>query len=84
MRAPTWTCIECGHEFTEPVSYREFHGNPFLPPETWQCCPSCGGSFTQTHVCDLCGETITGQYIRLHTGEEICEACFVVHDLGDD
>lgn len=84
MRINTYTCLDCGGEFEEPVEHIEHHGLDTPPYEAYPSCPGCGsGAFAHTHTCDWCGAVITGQYIRTKSGDELCEECFEVHELGD-
>ena len=41
-----YKCRHCGEVFDEPRVYQEFHGfNDH--PETWSCCPYCGGDYEE-------------------------------------
>lgn len=82
MQIGTWTCLDCGCEFYEPHEFYEHHGFDQPPFERWLSCPYCGGSYLRTHLCDRCGHRIFGEYIRLSSGEEICQDCFSVREIG--
>ena len=47
-------------------------------------CPCCGEtSIFPACRCDLCGEWITGEYIKTLDGDRICGECYTRHDAGD-
>ena len=77
-------CYDCEMIFDEPKIWVEKHGLETPPYERHAGCPSCGGAFTTTYKCDDCGEWITGSYIKLESGERICENCYTVMDLGEE
>ena len=81
-------CLECGRIFNEDEidvweeSRGEFWGMPCS--ETVDGCPSCGGDYVETYRCDCCNEWIDGSYIKLESGERICENCYTKYELGDE
>lgn len=77
-------CLECGHIFDEPKICTEKHGLDSPPYETYSACPYCEGTFTKAHECDSCGEWIVGSYIKLNSGERICEDCHTTYELGEE
>ena len=77
-------CLDCGHTFWEAVHYVETHMLDTPPYEEWHGCPHCGGPFTKAHKCDCCDKWIDGSYIKLSSGERICENCFTSYDLGEE
>lgn len=77
-------CYECLNVFDEPKIWVEKHGLYTPPYEHYSGCPYCGGAFTEAHECDSCGEWITGPYIKLNSGERICEECHTTYELGEE
>ena len=76
-------CLECGKLFEEPEKYEDSHGLDYPPYETWYGCPSCAGGYVETFQCDVCGDYITGKYIKTADDDIICEECYVVKDVED-
>jgi hypothetical protein len=76
-------CLDCGSLFETPKKYIETHGLDTPPYEEWVGCPDCGGDYTQTEQCHLCGEWITGEYIILRGDTFICEDCYHVKNIED-
>jgi hypothetical protein len=70
--------------FYEPKIWVETHGLDTPPFEQYSGCPSCGGAFTKIYKCECCDEWITGPYIKLNSGERICEECYTTYDLGEE
>jgi hypothetical protein len=79
-----WVCVNCGHVFEEPACWDERHGFDHGPFERLSGCPRCFESYVEAHRCDCCGEWITGSYIKLESGERICDDCYMPMDLGDE
>ena len=79
-----FVCINCGHLFDEPDYWEERHGLDYGPFEQWSGCPNCGEAYVEAHRCDCCDEYIDGPYIKLESGERICENCYTKHELGDE
>ena len=78
-----YICLDCGCIFEEPESYTETHGLDYPPYEEYCGCPSCGGGYTETYICDCCGSFIeTDTYVQIGD-ERYCENCFVIKELGE-
>lgn len=77
-------CIECLETFEHPREYIETHGLESPPYEVSYGCPYCGGNYTEVHKCDECGHDIDGPYIKLMSGERICENCYTTYELGEE
>jgi hypothetical protein len=60
-------CETCGHIFDEDEIYsvKEDYG------QTFDCCPNCGGNFTEAEQCDICGDWTSVD--DLH--DSVCENC---------
>ena len=78
-----YICLECNKIFSTPKTYTETHGLDHPPYETWSGCPSCGGNYTETYECALCGNWITGEYIKLTDNTLVCDQCYEVRDITD-
>jgi hypothetical protein len=76
-------CLDCGSLFEEPKRYMETHGLDVPPYEAWFGCPDCGGSCVKTEQCELCGNWITGEYIKLNNSSLICGDCYQLRDVED-
>lgn len=83
-----YCCIECGHIFSEDdvTTWQESRGEYWGTScsETVSGCPHCKGDYVETHKCDSCGEWIDGAYIKLESGERICQNCYTTYELGDE
>lgn len=81
-----YVCLDCYATFEEPARWKESRGEWFGFPayEKMRGCPYCGGSYVATHKCDCCDEWIMGSYVKLESGERICEDCYQVVELGDE
>lgn len=67
-------CAECGAVFEQAEVVYERH-----------VCPKCSGiSLHPAHRCDVCGEWITGGYVRTVDGPRICDDCCTRRDVEDD
>ena len=77
-------CIECYSLFDTPKAVVERHGLDTAPFEEYLACPECGGLFTTTTRCDICGEYITGEYAQLNNDMLVCENCYRISDIVDD
>lgn len=81
-------CLECGYVFDEDdISvWREGRGEYWGTPcsEEMSGCPRCQGEYAKTYKCDRCDEWITGSYIKLESGERICEHCYTTYELGEE
>lgn len=83
-----YCCLECGHIFNEDdISvWQEDRGEYWgmSCSESVSGCPQCGGDYVETYQCSVCNEWILGEYIKLESGERICEDCYTTHELGDE
>jgi hypothetical protein len=80
-----YTCLDCGETFDEPKKWIERHGLDSPPYEKFSGCPFCGGSYTQTILCDGCGCPIIGDYVQIQvTGNRYCDECFMLKSLDED
>ena len=83
-----YCCLECGRVFSEDevLVWKENRGEYWGDPcfESVSGCPYCKGEYVKTYQCDICKEWILGGYIKLETGERICENCYTVYELGDE
>ena len=77
-------CTNCGRTFEEPEYWEEQHGLDCGPYEKWSGCPYCHGAYAKAHPCACCQEYIEGAYIKLESGERICENCYTTYELGDE
>lgn len=78
-------CAECGAVFERAEVVYERHGLDTPPYEERHVCPKCGGaSLHPAHHCDVCGEWITGGYVRTVDGLRICDDCCTRRDVEDD
>lgn len=78
-------CLECGSVFEQPKIVLERHGLDTPPYEEMHVCPRCeGNQLRPAYRCDVCGEWITGGYIRTLDGSRICDECYTRHDVGFD
>lgn len=79
-------CLECLSVFEYPEYYRETHGLDSPPYEELSACPYCGGEYVGAKQCDICGEWITGEYVKLDNDMVICDNCYIVKHIedGDD
>lgn len=78
-------CTECEALFEQAKVMYETHGLDSPPYEELLLCPCCGGSnIHHTHRCDVCGEWITGSYIKTLAGNRICENCCITRDIEKD
>lgn len=76
-------CLDCGCVFDEPKHWIETHGLDSPPYEEWDGCPSCGGTYAETHKCDNCGDWINGEYVKLKNGDNFCENCYEIREIGE-
>ena len=79
-----FVCIDCGEIFSTAKHYTETHGLEREPFEEWFGCPCCGGAYTTAYECDMCGHWIVGDYIKLVSGERICENCYTKYEIGEE
>lgn len=77
-------CLECGALFEQAKRVIERHGLDTPPYEEYYVCPHCGDTnYQQTWRCDICGEWITGSYIKTLNGNRICESCYTHYEVQD-
>ena len=79
-----YVCIECGEVFEHPKRYIESHGLDAPPYEDFYLCPCCGGDYVVARKCDVCGDYIVGKYIKLESGERICDECYTTYEIGEE
>ena len=79
-----YICLDCDGLFTEPRKCVETHGLDTPPYEVFYICPYCGGDYAEAHECNVCGHYIHGEYIKLVSGERICENCYNKYTIGDE
>ena len=79
-----YICLECGSTFEELAHWEEHHGLDTPPYEHWSGSPCCFSGYTEAHKCDCCDKWIDGSYIKLESGERICENCYTAYDLGEE
>ena len=79
-----YICLNCNETFDEPKEYVETHGLDIPPYEILYKCPYCGGDYVKAYECDTCGCYINGTYVKLESGERICENCYTKYELGDE
>ena len=83
-----YCCIECGHIFDEDEisvwqeSRGEYWGTPCS--ESVSGCPRCKGDYVETYKCDCCDKWIDKPYIKLESGERICQNCYITYELGEE
>lgn len=81
-----YVCCECGATFENLVVFREDRGECFGFPsyEEVYVSPCCYGDYAETFRCDCCGKWVDCDYIKLTSGERICENCYTPMTLGDE
>lgn len=77
-------CLNCNELFDEPSYWEEQHGLDHGPFEQMSGCPYCGGSYVKAHKCDACDYWIDSKYIKLESGERICENCYAEYEIGEE
>ena len=78
-------CLDCGALFEQARTIVERHGLDTPPYEELQTCPRClSTAICPTYRCDLCGEWISGGYIKTLDGDRICDECHTRRDVSDD
>jgi hypothetical protein len=80
-----YVCLEdmCNLVFEDPTEWDESHGLESRPYERLTGCPACYGAFTRTLRCDICGEYISGEFIKIKLGDIVCENCYTVNHVID-
>lgn len=77
-------CTECNKEFVYTRKNIEHHGLDSPPYEEIECCPFCDStSFINSIECCVCGNTIKCDFVKLKTGEYICDDCYTTGSVGD-
>lgn len=77
-------CGECNKEFVYPRKLIERHGLDSPPFEESECCPFCDSTDFVPHIeCDICGSAIQCDYVKLKTGERICDDCYTMRSVND-
>lgn len=70
-----------------PESWRDIPPFTEISEEIYEellVCPCCGEtSIFPAYRCDLCGEWITGEYVKTLDGDRICGECYTHHDAGE-
>ena len=84
MVTKMYICKDCGKLFLKPKKYVEKHNLDTPPYEEWNGCPFCSGAFTETYECNICGECITGDYVKLVDGSFVCDDCYTKHNILED
>ena len=79
-----YICLDCCKTFSYPKRYVDTHGLDAPPYEEYDGCIYCGGAYTEAYKCSCCDEYITDRYVKLKTGERICECCYTVLELGEE
>jgi hypothetical protein len=79
-----YICLGCGRLFDEPNDWEERHGFDYGPFEKMSGCPYCGEEYVEARKCDCCDEWIEESYIKLESGERICECCYTTYEIGDE
>ena len=77
-------CLECDALFEEGQTYVERHGLDTPPYEVTKGCPSCGGNYVDALLCAVCGEWITGNYIKIGNHMTVCDNCYSLRSVEDD
>lgn len=78
-------CSNCNSTFTDPTVYIEKHGLDSPPYEKLNVCPYCNCSdIFETKKCDICGEVITGNYIKLSNDMIICSDCYTKKSIIEE
>lgn len=87
-RMSKFICLDCGYIFDEDevAVWHEGRGEYWGTPcsETVSGCPRCQGDYVETYQCAVCGEWITDTYIKLNTGDRICDQCYVTYKIGEE
>ena len=79
-----YICFECNCIFENPKLYVETHNLDTPPYEEVYACPHCGGDYAKAIKCDECDKYIVGSYVKLKSGERICEDCYITYEIGDE
>lgn len=79
-----FVCSECGTLFEDPVEWEETHNLDTPPYEHFSGSPCCFSNYAVAHKCNCCEEYIVGPYIKVDSGERICDNCYRVMEIGDE
>lgn len=73
-----YICNNCGAIFENTVSIHEHHNELYDKPiETYHGCPFCKcDDVTEAVQCDLCGEFVAYDYVKLRDGTIACSDCY--------
>lgn len=78
-----FVCLRCGKLFEEPYIFEDLHGFRDPPGEVWATSPCCNDGLSETFRCDICDEYITDDYIKLETGERVCDNCYTEKNIDE-
>ena len=79
-----FVCTECGSTFEELAHWEERHGLDSPPYEHWSGSPCCHGDYAETYECSCCGKWITGDYVKIKSGERYCWDCYMPYEIGEE
>ena len=73
-----YICDNCGAVFENTVSIREHHNElDDKAVEEYRGCPVCKyGGVLEAVQCDMCGEFVAYDYVRLKDGTIACSDCY--------
>ena len=77
-------CFDCEEIFDEPSQWEEHHNLDHGPFEQMSGGPYWGGGYAKAYGCDMCGHYINGTYVKLTSGERICENCYNTYEIGEE
>lgn len=73
-----YICNNCGALLESTVSIHEYHDElDDCPVEEYHGCPCCkSNDVVEAVQCDLCGEYVAYDYIKLKDGTIACSDCY--------
>ena len=76
-----YICQNCGYILKNPGVVPEFHDElEGSPLEIIWGCPYCKSTNVDEAVrCDICGEYVTSDYVRLLDGTIACNKCYTLY-----
>lgn len=78
-----YLCLDC-YELIEELKHNiETHGLDSPPYEETDVCPLCGGYCKEAILCSVCNDYIVDDYIKLDTGENVCNNCYIKCSIDD-